>query len=150
MRRIATALPGLVVGSCLLFALLYVLGAGRTAGDGPWEPLWNKTTCAYCSMHVGEPAYAAELLTRSGEALLFDDPGCLFAYLESREEPAGMWFHALQGEGWIAADRVAFVRVPVSPMGFGLGAVARGYPDSLGLDEAREICRESHGRGDDR
>jgi hypothetical protein len=101
--------------------------APRSSDDGPVPVVWDKAVCAECRMHVGEPAFAAQLQTADGGVYDFDDPGCLFEYFaEHAPELRAAWFHHHQEDRWLRHDEVAFVPVKTSPMGFGLGAVAAG------------------------
>jgi hypothetical protein len=135
----------------LCAALLSVCAAGALAGavlraqgvpDGP-EPLaWDKAACAHCRMLVGDPRYAGEIITRDGDVLPFDDPGCLLTYLATRHPQVHrVWFRDSVGDGWIAADRAGFVTVAgaATPMGYGLRAVAAGSDGARSLAEAEAL-----------
>jgi hypothetical protein len=115
------------------------MAEAQTLPDGPSELVWDRTACANCRMHVGEPAFAAQLQTESGRILAFDDPGCLFLYLK-KEHPDvhAIYFRHMKEDRWIARDEVAFVEVSPTPMGFGLGAVDKGTKDSFSLEEAKQ------------
>lgn len=137
-------LPRLCGGGVLLllgFAIAFAITTSSTLPDGPVDVVWDKAACAHCRMHLGEPRFAAQLVQRDGAVALFDDPGCLFAFLAD-ERPAvhAIWFHALDGERWLGAADVAFAAVPASPMGFGLGAVPAGTPAAIDYAAARTHC----------
>jgi copper chaperone NosL len=106
--------------------------------EGPQPIAWDREPCAHCRMLIGDPAFAAQLATAEGVVASFDDPGCLLSAEASYPGARALWFHHLREDRWIAADRVAFVRVPRTPMGFGLGAVDPGEPGALSLAQARE------------
>lgn len=137
-----------VAGAALLalsLGLALVLGETQRAPEGPVEIVWDREVCAHCGMHIGEPGFAAQLQTAAGDVLDFDDPGCLIEYLaEQRPDVAAIWLHHLREDRWLAPGEAAFVRVPRSPMGYGLGAVgldearAAGEPAPLDFDEARD------------
>jgi hypothetical protein len=115
---------------------------GEALPQGPVDLVYDHQTCAYCQMHVSEPAFAAEILTMQGEVLAFDDPGCLLLYLdEQRPQAHAIWFRHARRDRWISRDDVAFVRTDKSPMGFGVAAVERGTPASIPLEEARAVVR---------
>jgi hypothetical protein len=136
-----------VVASAVTFTLL----ASGNLPDGPVAVVWDKAACAACGMHVGEPPFAAQLTTKDGKTLVFDDPGCLFLHLEENAlELHAVWFRDHKADQWHHKDKVAFVPLAVTPMGFGLGAVAAGTPGAIGYDEARRRCLEhtgGHGGG---
>lgn len=114
--------------------------------DGPVPVIWDKSPCAECRMHVGDPAFAAQLQTAAGEVLDFDDPGCLIRYRE-RAQPAvhAVWFHDVREDRWHRESEAAFVQAEPSPMGFGYGAVAAGTPGASSLAEVRAaiLAREA-------
>ncbi|MBK8097322.1 MAG: hypothetical protein IPK26_09450 [Planctomycetes bacterium] len=135
----------------LLLAVLAVIGgavawtvlAASNLPSGPVDLVFDKAACAACGMHVGEPAFAAQLTDKSGRTHAFDDPGCLFLYVEEHHPDVhAIWFRHWREPRWIAGDRVAFARVEVTPMGFGIGAVDGGTAGAIGYDEARRKCLE--------
>jgi hypothetical protein len=125
------------VGAAIGFAVL----ASTTLPDGPVEVVWDKAACAHCSMHLGEPAFAAQLTTTAGQTLFFDDPGCLFEHVAAaRPDVHATWFRHLREERWLPAAAAGFVAVDHSPMGFGLGAVDAGAPGAMSLAQATVRC----------
>ena len=128
-----------VVFCVVASVVVYVVVAENTLPEGPSELLWNRDVCDFCSMHVGEPEYAAQLQTKDGRTLAFDDPGCLFLRL-ANEPPAvhAVYFRHYREERWIPSTTVSFVTVSPTPMGYELGAVDSGTPDSISLEKARE------------
>jgi hypothetical protein len=136
-----------LTGRLLIVAISLVAAVGvivavrytQQLPEGPVAVAWDREACAHCHMHVGEPAFAAQLQTTSGEVLNFDDPGCLFKYLEERRPAVhAIYFHHLREDRWMSAEETAFVPVSQSPMGYDLGAVERGTPGSIPLSAARE------------
>jgi copper chaperone NosL len=123
-------------------ALLLACGPAQ----GPVPIVWDAEACAHCRMLISEPAFAAQLVAEDGSVESFDDPGCLLALLSERR-PRAVWFHHLREERWIPGERVAFVPVPRTPMGYGLGAVDAGSEGALGLEAARAriAAREAGG-----
>jgi copper chaperone NosL len=125
-----------ILGPVLVAALLAACGPS----SGPRPIAFDREPCAHCRMLISDPAYAAQLETAQGEIASFDDPGCLLVALESHPNPSALWFHHLREERWLAGDQVAFVRVPRTPMGYGLGAVPAGEPGAVSLEEARALA----------
>ena len=124
-------------------AIAWSVAASTHLADGPVDLVWDKAACAACGMHVGEPPFAAQLLTKDGRTHAFDDPGCLYLYVaEQHPDVHAIWFHHCREDRWIAADKVGFVAIDKTPMGFGLGAVDTGTKDAIGGDEARRRCLE--------
>jgi hypothetical protein len=136
--RLAWGAAGLLVVVGLGFAVAWT----ERPPEGPVEVAWDKEACAHCRMHVGEPGFAAQLQLKDGRVLFFDDPGCLLRYeAMARPEVHAVYFHHHSEERWLPRERTAFLRVDSTPMGFGLGAVEVGTPDSLSLEMARSSLR---------
>jgi copper chaperone NosL len=106
--------------------------------EGPVAVVWDSEVCGHCKMHVGDPRFAAQLQAASGEVLNFDDPGCLFDYLQSHDVAAhALYFRNYEEDGWLAEGEVAFLPVEDSPMGYGIRAVPKGTADAHGIDWAK-------------
>ena len=116
--------------------VLVVSGSGELP-DRPVAVAWDRETCGHCHMHLGEPRYAVQLVTRDGAVINFDDVGCALDYLGAvRPEVHRLWFHG-EGDRWIAAEDVGFVSAPATPMGSGLVAVDAETPGARRLEEVR-------------
>lgn len=113
-----------------------------TPGAGPVPVIWDKTACAHCRMHIGEPAFAAQLQTEDGRVLDFDDPGCLFELVD-KQQPAirAAYFRHVDEDRWLPRDGAGFVERSPTPMGYGLGAVDADTPGAIGFSEALERVR---------
>jgi copper chaperone NosL len=128
-RRSAIRTPWLLLA-------LAALGCGGP--EAPRAIVWDREPCAHCHMLISDPAFAAQLETTAGDLPAFDDPGCLLAYqAEHGASVRRTWFHHSQEDRWIAGDRVAFERVPRTPMGYGLAAVDAGTPGAISLAAAK-------------
>ena len=139
---IATLL-GALVALIVLGVVGYVVLAKGELPDGPDQLVWDRTACATCKMHVGEPGFAAQARLRDGRTLAFDDPGCLFELLDDIEaEVHTIWFHHRHDDRWIRADRVAFVSAEPTPMGFGIAAVDLGDADARTFEAVRREFAE--------
>lgn len=137
-----------IVGAAIGWSVL----ASAKLPDGPAELVWDKAACAACGMHVGEPPFAAQATTKDGRVHAFDDPGCLFLWIEEQHPDLhSVFFRHHQEARWIARDRVAFVPVSPTPMGFGFGAVDASTPGAIDHDECRRRClQRTTGHGDKR
>jgi hypothetical protein len=90
-------------------------------------------------MLISEPGFAAQLQSEAGEALSFDDPGCLLAALATgAPRVRALWFHHHREDRWLDGEHVAFLEVERTPMGYGLAAVEIGTPGAFSLAQARE------------
>src|SRR5262249_9466691 len=105
---------------------------------------FGEEACASCRMIIGDEHFAAALVAPTGDALKFDDIGCLVEHEAGRLRPeVAYWgrdaaglerLHAPGARGracpaaagleWLDAREARFAHSPsvVSPMGFGLAA----------------------------
>lgn len=137
-----TAWKALLWGVCTSAAVALVAalaGVFAKSEEGPRPIVWDREVCAECGMHIGDPAYAAQIQTQAGEVLNFDDPGCLLLYV-AHEHPSvrAMYFHEYAGDRWLARGEVTFVERPrdQTPMGWGLAAAARDHTPELSFEQA--------------
>ncbi len=149
--RLIWIVSSVAVVAILAGGVFWSLAPGGTS-RGPVPIIWDQEACAHCHMHIGEPAFAAQIQTYDGRVLDFDDPGCLFEY-ESAQHPEekAVYFHHVSDDRFIADVEVAFVHKNPSPMGYGLAAVDRGAPGAISLAQAREeaLSRKKSARGGD-
>ena len=110
---------------------LWLLGMVVACGSrGPRAIALGEEACSHCHMTVADARFSAEAITRTGKTYVFDDVGCLAAWL--REEPAGVasaWvWSVVPGEGWLQAAEAAYVQSDSlhTPMGSGLAAFRPG------------------------
>lgn len=135
--------------AAIVAAFALMIARSESLPAGPEAIVWDRTACAECRMAVSEPRFAAQLQTKDGRVLDFDDPGCLFLYLDANPEVEthAIYFRHHREDRWIPAERAAFVSVGPSPMAFDLGAEDRGVEGGLTVDAARESVRERESRG---
>jgi copper chaperone NosL len=90
-------------------------------------------------MTISDPRFTAQLVTRAGKVLSFDDPACLALFLEEGTVPSAqvhsLWVaDFLQPDRWLDARRATYLRrsdLP-TPMASGLAAFAsRAEADSV-------------------
>lgn len=118
-------------------AVLLALVAG--CGGGSPQPatlVLDEDACSFCRMAVSERQFAAQLVTAGGTAEMFDDVGCLAAWLQEHDRPPGSAVFVVDfaGGGWLPAEEAAYVRsakLP-TPMGYGLAA----FPDRAAAQTA--------------
>jgi hypothetical protein len=141
MRRVRRAFTTVV--------FLGAIGLARAWADAPPHrpvPVDRAARCAQCEMRLSTPRHVAQLQTKEGEVLGFDDPGCLFRYLQSRRPRVhARYFRGPDGQ-WIRGRDVAFLPGARTPMGYGLAAVRRGTPGSISWEEAWRRVQERHAR----
>jgi copper chaperone NosL len=146
-----TMSTNVIKGLLLLIALVaigvvFVRFNRVTLPDGAVPVVWDGEVCGHCKMHVGDPRFAAQLQTTSGDVLNFDDPGCLFDYLQSHEVSAhAIYFRNYDEDGWLTESEVAFLPVEDSPMGYGIRAVSKGTPEAQDIDWAKgQVMNRPH------
>ena len=128
-----------VVGGAIAYSVL----ASSKLPDGPADLIWDKAACAACGMHVGEPPFAAQATTKDGRVHAFDDPGCLFLWLEEqRPDVHTLFFRHSREDRWLARDAVGFVAPDKTPMGFGFAAVDGTAPGAVDFDGCKRRCLE--------
>ena len=100
-----------------------------TACGGEPQPVpivYDEDACSHCRMAVSQPAFAAELVTPGGQVELFDDLGCLAAWLREHPPPAGsgLFVADYESHDWFAAPDATYLVSPElpTPMGSGLAA----------------------------
>jgi copper chaperone NosL len=64
-----------------LAALGGLLAAAACGVSGPRPLALGADQCAHCHMTLADSRFAAELVTRTGKSIPFDDVGCLAAYV---------------------------------------------------------------------
>lgn len=134
--------PILAIVAALLAAAGALVLLTRPAA-GPAPVAWDREACAYCRMHIGDPRFAAQLQPVTGEPVSFDDPGCLFLFLDERApQVAAVYFRHETEDRWLRGEEVRFrVDVEQTPMGFGLAATTASA-NTLPLSAARAWLRE--------
>jgi copper chaperone NosL len=138
MPRRASLVLTAAVAAALLVALVAIIAHFQRLPSGPADIAWDHEACAHCRMLVSDPAFAAQIQTRDGRVLAFDDPGCLIAFEDAQHpEEHAVYFHELRGQRWLPRDRTVFVPTEHSPMGYDLGAAEIGTPGAIPLEVAR-------------
>jgi len=124
---------GTGAGSGAMTAL--VLAAAVTlsgcSAPSPREIAFGSEACAQCLMGIEDEGHAAELVTRTGRAWVFDSVECLVAFLQAMEKADdvhSMWVTDFANPpDLIPVGEASFLlsRTLTSPMGLGLTAFAR-------------------------
>lgn len=122
-----------MIARCSLMSLLVFAACDDMTRAS--EPVWNKQACAHCHMLLSEPRYAAQLVTRTGERLYFDDVGCMASFMaKAATNVAHAWVHVAGKWSPIASAR--FARSASTPMGFGFVADNAGSLDFSAVERA--------------
>lgn len=83
--------------------------------------------CAYCKMAISQAGYAAQFIDHDGNAVKFDDIGCMIRLVrENNRRDTAARFYAMDynDKHWLVADQAVFVKSEqtASPMASGLTA----------------------------
>jgi copper chaperone NosL len=110
--------------------LLFVATSPACMPTRPRAIAWGRESCSHCHMTLVDSRFAAELLTRTGKAVVFDDVGCLAAWLgENSIAVASSWVANFAApDQWLLADNAVYLRSDTlrTPMASGLAALPPG------------------------
>ena len=116
----------------LLIGLAW-FGMTTLAACGPREPraiVFGTESCAHCHMPIADPRFTAEAISKNGKPIVFDDVGCLAAWLGERTEPlASAWVTSfVDRRTWLSAESAVYLRADSlrTPMASGLIALRPG------------------------
>lgn len=140
----------LLLVALVLLVVVFIRYNQVTLPEGAVPIVWDSEVCGHCKMHVGDPRFAAQLQTAEGGILNFDDPGCLFDYLQSHEVSVhALYFRNHDADAWLTESEVGFLPVEDSPMGYGIRAVPKRAPGAQDINwaKARVMARPHHQRG---
>ena len=98
------------IAGALLLAL--VAGCGE---PGPAPVAYGTAECDHCHMTLADPPFAAELVTTRRKVYVFDDPGCLAAFVaEGTVAPAdvhSLWVSDFLAPGpMLPVEQATFLR----------------------------------------
>ncbi|HZS08015.1 MAG TPA: nitrous oxide reductase accessory protein NosL [Blastocatellia bacterium] len=111
----------------MVILIIALLAACQQAQLRPVE-LLPEDMCSYCRMAISESKYAAELITKDGDALKFDDIGCMADYInrkKNRDSVAGYFFVDFHTKRWVKGEEAYFVSSSKfqTPMSGGIVAI---------------------------
>lgn len=111
--------------------LLFLAVAGLVAcgRQSPRGIAYGAEPCGHCHMTIADPRFAAEAITPTGKVAVFDDVGCLAAWLAGDGGDATGWVVSfVDGQTWLPADSSVYLQSDAlrTPMGSGLAALRPG------------------------
>ena len=129
-----------LTGAAAIAVTLAAACGGTSAPPAPRDVVLGVDVCEYCHMSVDEPDFAAQWVAADGRKLVFDEPGCLLAWLDDHAGAKGTAFVAdAEGTGWLPATEASFVHGGVSTaMGFDIRAFRS-------RDAAEKVAAETGG-----
>lgn len=129
-----------------LWLLVVILAAGCALERDRGQPQlrYGEIMCAECGMLISDPRFAAAARTDTGEALGFDDIGCLLRHAWRQSAARWqLWVPAEPDGAWIDARTASYERRDglATPMGYGFTAVrARGAGPGMSFAAAMQAA----------
>lgn len=116
----------------LVAALVSLALVGACRRQEPWPPspssmVLGEDACSECRMIIADDRFGAQLHDRSAPVALFDDVGCLRAFVVERSYALeGVFVRSFDTRGWISGEHAWVVESGElrSPMGYGVAAFA--------------------------
>jgi copper chaperone NosL len=142
MRKLLRAESAGLVARIALIAAVAFMAACQKAGIEP-SAIAAEDMCSSCRMAISEKQYAAQAITADGDAIKFDDIGCMVAYLrgaENNKEVIARFVVDFNSRGWIRAEDAYYVKSPELKTPMRGGVVA--FKDEPG---ARDSAETLHG-----
>ncbi len=106
----------------IVFLALLLTGCG-SAEIKPVD-IAAEDVCAHCKMAISEKQFAAEFINQAGDAIKFDDLGCMLEYLKEKPETkiATYFFVDYEKKNWLKESTARFVKAEQisTPMGGGI------------------------------
>ncbi len=107
---------------CVLIGLIGLLMAGCNLSELKPVDIFPEDACAQCRMAVSDRSFASEIITEDGEALKFDDLGCLENY--RKKNPAtkirAIFVSDFDTKTWLSYEKSHIVKSGITtPMGSG-------------------------------
>lgn len=133
------------LGALLIAGGLLAAACGGEAGPpAPRELMLGVDVCEYCHMSVDDPGLAAQWVEPGGKRIVFDEPGCLVAWLREHPGRTGEAFVAdAEGGGWMPVAEASFVRDgPTTSMGFNVRAYRSGETAARVAEETGGVVRD--------
>jgi copper chaperone NosL len=107
----------------IIILFLFALTACRETEIKPVD-IAAEDVCTHCKMAISEKQFASEIITTDGDALKFDDIGCMQDYLKEKPDTkiAAHFFVEYDTKRWLKSNSASFVKSKeiTSPMGGGI------------------------------
>ncbi len=124
-----------------LLALCVLLLSG--CGNVELRPieLLPEDTCAFYRMAISEKRFACELVTKDGDAIKFDDIGCMLHYRKKSESVAATFVVDFDTREWLKSEEAHFVKSKVfkTPMDGNVVAFKTGADAAAAADRTQGV-----------
>ena len=130
----------MAIGTTLrrLAAVSAITAAAACGTPGPRPLAFGQESCGHCHMTLADPRFAAELVTRTGKTIPFDDIGCLATFIATggipRDAVHSLWVHDVtRPDSLLPLTSLVLLHQDsiATPMDHGVVAVRPGRADSL-------------------
>ena len=104
--------------------------------------LLPEDACAFCRMAISEKRFACELITKDGDAIKFDDIGCMLHYRKERAELVAATFVVdFETREWLKSEEAYFVKSKVfkTPMDGNVVAFKTGTDAAAAADRTQGV-----------
>jgi copper chaperone NosL len=121
-----------------LFIVFLMMFAACRQGELRPVDLLPEDMCAHCKMAISEKQFAAEFITKDGEAFKFDDIACMANFVKARanrETIAAFFVMDYQTRQWLPGETAHYIRSAEfkTPMSGGIAA----FKDKANADQQR-------------
>jgi len=93
----------------LLSALLFLASCGTVAEIGPLAIDEEVDICETCTMMVQDNQFSTQIVPKSGEALKFDDIGCMAMYINDHQVNGQAYVRDFYTKEWVGIEDALFV-----------------------------------------
>jgi len=136
----------------MLLAVISFTACRDKIDTGPQAIHYGEDSCGRCGMIISDKRFAAELIDQKGEAVKFDDVGCMAEHLKGAEKagtkPLAVYVADFGTGEWIDAGKAFYLLNPElkSPMGYNIAAF--GDAEAMNASPFREGGKEAGGFGE--
>ncbi|OQY29473.1 MAG: hypothetical protein B6244_03610 [Candidatus Cloacimonetes bacterium 4572_55] len=122
--------------------VIFVSSCNSKIDDAPHEINFDRDICYVCKMGLVDQRYTAQLVNKYGEAIWFDDIGCLVRLMKDEEwaeinkDPVKMYVGECESGKWLDAEKSFYRYGDATPMGFGYGALDQANDSTFTFTEA--------------
>jgi|GEM_PF-693523 len=114
----------------------------KTDFNKPIRVLWSRDVCAQCGMSIVDRFHAAEIVNpKTKEVYKFDDIGDAVVWAKKNRtadwlSKSIIWVTDSKTGKWLNARKAYYVKGQTTPMGYGLGALAKPIPGAVTWKDA--------------
>ncbi|HVY54775.1 MAG TPA: nitrous oxide reductase accessory protein NosL [Thermodesulfobacteriota bacterium] len=136
----------------VLFIVIGICSCRDKIDTGPQAVHYGEDVCERCRMIISDKRFAAQFINQKGEAVKFDDVGCMADYMKEQgnagQKPLAVYVADFSTGEWLDAEKAYYLRNPGlgSPMGYNIAAF--GTEEEMNGSSFRKEGKEAGGFGD--